>query len=397
MTAKYAHLLQDPDVNRWYENLEAKSVLTATVYLRGLGLYCALNQTTPKALLDVASTKEFRDGFTDFVRSLEKKGKAGSYISRFKKVLISWFEYNNLDVKLRVNIVDEEDTPTLRNERVPNKEELDKILRMATPRGRVSVALMAFSGLRPQSIGNYLGTDGLRIGDLQEIKLDGSDLMILEVPSMIVVRKNLSKARHQYFNFAPEQSLTYIKEYLEERIDRGEDLTEDSPVLGLDSRGIGKNEFLRTTLATRDVKEAIVRAGFDWRPYVLRAYCDTNMIIAESKGEISHPYIQFMMGHRGDIEARYSTNKHRLPPDMIKDMREAYERCQDYLVTTTLEMPAGFGSVDEMIDRIIENQPAFNKLAKAIVEKTGLAFHRIEEKPLPIMEPLQHRRATLGE
>jgi len=42
---------------------------------------------------------------------------------------------------------------------------------------------------------------------------------------------------------------------------------------------------------------------------MLRAYCDTNMIIAESKGKISHPYMQFIMGHKGDIEARYSTNK----------------------------------------------------------------------------------------
>jgi len=42
---------------------------------------------------------------------------------------------------------------------------------------------------------------------------------------------------------------------------------------------------------------------------VLRAYCDTNMIIAESKGKISHPYMQFIIGHKGDIEARYSTNK----------------------------------------------------------------------------------------
>jgi len=33
------------------------------------------------------------------------------------------------------------------------------------------------------------------------------------------------------------------------------------------------------------------------------------MIIAESKGKISHSYMQFITGHKGDIEARYSTNK----------------------------------------------------------------------------------------
>jgi hypothetical protein len=83
----------------------------------------------------------------------------------------------------------------------------------------------------------------------------------------------------------------------------------------------------------RDIKEAILKAGFNWRPYVLRAYFDTNMIIAESKGKISHPYLQFLMGHKGDIEARYSTNKGVLPPDMIEDMRNAYKACEPFLTT----------------------------------------------------------------
>jgi hypothetical protein len=77
----------------------------------------------------------------------------------------------------------------------------------------------------------------------------------------------------------------------------------------------------------------MTRAGFTWRPYVLRAYCDTNMIVAESRGLVSHPYLQFLMGHKGDIEARYSTNKGRLPPAMIDEMREAYKRCEPLLST----------------------------------------------------------------
>ncbi|MFP3295835.1 MAG: hypothetical protein RXN81_06890 [Caldisphaera sp.] len=36
------------------------------------------------------------------------------------------------------------------------------------------------------------------------------------------------------------------------------------------------------------------------------------------------------MGHKGDIEARYSTNK-RLPPDMIEEMRESYKKAQNTL------------------------------------------------------------------
>jgi len=326
--------MNDAAVRRWFENLKSRSIITATVYFRNLGLYCELNHTSPKEILEVADVRKFKDDFTDFVRKLESEGKAGSYVVRFKKVLNSWLAFNDVNVKLKVNITGESETPTLREERVPTKEELDKILRMATPRARVSIALMAFCGLRPESIGDYTGTDGLRLNDFVELDLN-DEIKFTRVPTRIAVRKSLSKARNQYFSFMPAQGLTYVREYLEELRKRGEKLTKSSPVLGLDGRGISKkNEFLRTTLVTRDIKEAIVKAGFHWRPYVLRAYFDTNMIIAESKGTMSHPYLQFLMGHKGDMEARYSTNKGILPPNMIEDMRDAYKRSQDYLQTT---------------------------------------------------------------
>lgn len=333
LKASYASLLKDKDVKRWYDNLAAKSALTATVYIRTLRLYCDLNKTTPKEILKVAKTKKFRDRFTDFIRELEKKGKAGSYIARFKKVMSSWLAYNDIDVKLKVNIAGEYDTPTIANERIPDKEELSKILRSASKRGRVSIALMAYSGLRPESLGDYSGKDGIRLSDI-EAEIGEAGLKLESFPARLMVRKGLSKTRHQYFTFIPEETVTYINEHLEERRDRGEVLKKDSTILGFDPRGIRTNKFLRTTLVTRDIKEAILKASFKWRPYVLRAYCDTNMIIAESKGKISHPYLQFMMGHKGDMEARYSTNKGILPPDMVEDMREAYKRCQEFLQTT---------------------------------------------------------------
>ncbi len=40
------------------------------------------------------------------------------------------------------------------------------------------------------------------------------------------------------------------------------------------------------------------------------------------------------MGHKGDIEARYSTAKRRLPPDMIDEMRASYSRCEPLLIST---------------------------------------------------------------
>jgi len=89
-----------------------------------------------------------------------------------------------------------------------------------------------------------------------------------------------------------------------------------------------------TTINIGDgIRTAIRAAGFRVRPYVLRAYFDTQLLLAESKGKITHAYRQFFMGHVGDMEARYTTNKGRLPKDLIESMREAYKRCQSFLET----------------------------------------------------------------
>ncbi len=131
MQPKYRELLLDEDVRRWFENLRAKSVLTATVALRNLGHYCELTEATPKDILAKARSneKDFRYEFTDFVRKMEKEGKAGSYIARFKKVILSWLKFNDIRLQLTVQISGENETPTTVNERVPGKEELARILR----------------------------------------------------------------------------------------------------------------------------------------------------------------------------------------------------------------------------------------------------------------------------
>ena len=88
--------------------------MTATVALRNLGHYCEMTGTTPKQILEKArkNEKDFRYEFSDFVREMESKGKARSYIARFKKVILSWLKFNGIRLQLAVNISGEDETPT---------------------------------------------------------------------------------------------------------------------------------------------------------------------------------------------------------------------------------------------------------------------------------------------
>ncbi len=65
---------------------------------------------------------------------------------------------------------------------------------------------MAFSGLTPESLGNYEGTDGLRLEDIKELKLS-DEIEFDKIPVTIMVRNRLSKA---WPEMLIETDITYI-------------------------------------------------------------------------------------------------------------------------------------------------------------------------------------------
>ena len=334
---KYADIENDAEVNRWLRNLRRGSPITAEVALRRLGRVCELLSTDPKKMVRDAKSdpKSLQNSLEDLVSELEEERKSPGYIVGILKTLRAWLRYNDVILTRTIKVTNRNATPTIENEQVPTQGELSRILRTSSPRIRVAEALMAFGDLRPETIGNYDGTDGLRLKDFPELKIQNGKVIFEKIPTMVIVRATLSKTRCKYFTFLGDEGCTYLREYLEERIRNGETLTLETPLIGYERSKRSGDEFLSTRKITHYVRTAMRAAGVYKRPYVLRAYAETQLIIAESKGKISHPYLQFIAGHKGDIEARYSTNKGRLPPDMIEDMRSSYKACEPFLATTS--------------------------------------------------------------
>ena len=193
------------------------------------------------------------------------------------------------DFKFGVNIAYENRFPRVERERTPEKSELTKMLRNGSLRARVAISLLAFSGLRPETLGNAEGKDGLKILDFPEMKIDNGKVKFEKIPPMVSVRYTLSKAKNTYFSFLGQEGVTYLKEYLELRMNEGDILKPEMPLFKLDPQGRISHEFIRTQLATRDIRIAINEAGYSWRQYVLRTYFATVLDNAENKGLISHP------------------------------------------------------------------------------------------------------------
>ena len=342
--SRWAYLLEEDDVfRRWYNNLAMGSEVTAKERARVLYRFVVKLELTVDGIVEMGKRDvgKVEDLLMDFVSELHKEGKSPGYIENYLKSVKSWLEFNGVQLVRKIKIGNRGATPTLEDERVPTPDELFQVLGYAGIRGRCSISLMAFSGLRPEVLGNVNGSDGLELRDLPEISVEGGRVSFLRVPMLVRVRASLSKAKHKYFTFIGAEGCDYLKAYLEQRLAQGEELNGKSAVIavkrGHESRGFRNGDgvgrmHIATKTATKEIRDAM-RPRFMWRPYVLRSYFATRLLVAESNGKMTHSYRQFHMGHSGDMLARYTVNKGELPEELIEDMRRSFATSEEYLST----------------------------------------------------------------
>jgi len=383
---RHASLLDDKQVRRWYDNLARGSEITAGVYLRRLGAICEKHSVTPESLLQMGP-KDVKGFLLDLVGDLEKERMAGSYIHSNVKAVKSWLAFNDVEVKGKIRIKGAQETPTLKDEEVPTQEQLRKVFFSGDGKQKVACVLIAHSGLRPETLGDYKGRDGLKVSDFPELVIKEGHASFSKVPAMVKVRSNLSKAGHPYFTFLTAEGCQYLTDYLDQRVRGGEKLGGSSPIVT--AKSIRVRPHVTTTNIGDMIRTAIRKAGFRWRPYVLRSYFDTEMMMAESRKLAIRDYRSFFMGHKGDIENRYTTNKGRLPMDVVEDMRVSFGKAAALLETATVEpSPA-------QLDKLKEELKAdYDKLATLRGYETALTI--IPVKGIPPEAHYEHYRKEHG-
>ncbi|CAI9831871.1 hypothetical protein IBTHAUMO2_450077 [Nitrosopumilaceae archaeon] len=339
VTKPSKELLKDDDVRRWFEILNRRSITTSDAMLRRLNLFCHHIKMTPRAYADLAKAdiKRAEDVLLDHIKSMEDTNYSPGYMECVGKAVKSWLSYNRADMRVRIRFKGSRTARTLANEQNAEPEHVAKMLSSAGPRSRVVISMIAFTGVRPQVMGTADGTDGLVLGDLPDLVLDGTQTHFSSVPAQVVVRESLSKAGTKYVTFLSKVGCEAVLGYLRERVAHGENLTADSSLVrahpGWETRRPGRlrhNRFMTTWAVSHGVAP-IVKSVLRMRVYGLRAYFDSQLLMAESNGYMTHSYRQFFMGHKGDIEARYTTNRGRLTEQMLEDMRRCYRNSEQFL------------------------------------------------------------------
>ncbi|SIM49522.1 site-specific integrase [Cuniculiplasma divulgatum] len=329
---KYIDLLKEKQVERWFRDCARGSQLTADVILRRLGSFCNEVSKTPMDLLEL-SDESLTNLLTDFIGTEEDRGLSPNYINSSVKAVKSWLSFNGRKLIRKLKIKNAGVNTRYGNESIPSQQSLKKIFSVGDARSKTACALIAFSGLRLEALGDYMGKGGLEIRDLPEmhVDVDSKTVSFENEVTMVKVRPELSKTRKPYITFIGPEGTGYLSAYLQKRMIEGEVLMAESPIIVPSKLALRKKHI--TTINIGDlIRQSIRSAGFENRPYILRSYFDTQLMLAESKGFIMHDYRVFMMGHSGSMEHRYTLDK-MLTSDTIEDMRSSYVKCLKFLET----------------------------------------------------------------
>lgn len=296
---------------------------------------------------------------------------------------------------------------------IPSPEELRFVLSAADARARAALAVVALSGQRLQVLGNYDGTDGLVLGDLLDFDL--KTMTWKKKPAMVRIRESLSKVGFEFFTFAGGEACEYLLKYFLIRLNNGEVLTEDSPLIvprqpdhaiamrilaqaraggrrltkeerravlqdaGLRANLRKKNPFLCTPKVSMLIKKPMKAAGMANNPaYVFRSYFQSHALEAH---DVPRDWLEFWVGHTGEVSAEYTVHK-RLAPETVAEMRQAFGRVLPCVETQERKFKQ-LGTLDGELRQEIEKNIELRSIERQIAREDAQSQRVVGESELP--------------
>ena len=122
--AKYAYLLEDQDVRRWYQNVSYGSMNTGDVYLRRIGNFRNETGLSPKDLIEL-SDRRLSDRLFDYVSEKEDTNYP-TYLAGTIRAVKSWLNFMGKPLQRHIKVRMAGARPTVENEKIPTQEELKK-------------------------------------------------------------------------------------------------------------------------------------------------------------------------------------------------------------------------------------------------------------------------------
>jgi integrase len=355
----------NPVIENWLSTVaysHSNSAGTRRGYTDSFYKFLEHSKKTPEQILkdyEEMEDKRFKQHYSpiimSFILKLQNEGYSSGSQQHAINTVKSFFKYNSLPL----NYIPSGHKCVMFHNRDIIKEEIEEIIKDAEKREKAFYVLMVQSGLRPNEICN------LRIENLEELLTENTP-----IPCLIKVFQDQTKGQYsEYFTFAGQESIYYLKEYLKTRNQplKPEDylfIKEDNetPI----NTDLISHTFRRTVVKLKSQnilnfknKKSEKSNRNEIRLYNLRKYF-------RNKAGAGQDYVNFWMGHSLGVDGHYfsktDTEQHR----------------KIYKQTAMLNLRIGGKSPNQTEQTIIELQNKLTSQEKELRELKA-ASNQIQE------------------
>jgi len=349
----------DP-LEAWIDNVavsHSNSNGTRQSYKSNFQRFCEFISKTPTQILNEyerSNDREFRRKYAQYIRAynslLLNEGFSPNTIGSRIAAIKSFFKYNDLPLghvpAVRLRIV--------YHNRDITRKEIKLILDASKPRERAFYAIMAQSGLRPDTICN------LRYRDVKE------DFIQNRIPCKIDIPQESAKGKYQsYFTFIGEEAVRHLKSYLIIRPKIADDkylFVKQGKRQKTSPKSIS-NMFARTVRKLQakgliQIHQKKKNTPRDIRLYNLRKW------FRKQAHQAGFELVQFWMGH----VVKAGLDEHYRPKDVEFHRKLYAEKAMPFLRFETATPTETEKTIEELKKQLTERDKEINAMKETIVK-----------------------------
>ncbi|MCV0366406.1 MAG: hypothetical protein K5798_03950 [Nitrosopumilus sp.] len=363
---KVDEIQQDPDTVNWCITIGSENAKIN--YQKHLAEYLIYRNLTIQDLVS-----NFKKDENDEIKNVQSfanqmlKRLAPGTVANYVAAIKSRMHYDGIPFTRSIKIKNRTHHPTVENEVVPTKDQILSFLRNGKHATQIIISLIAFVGFRFTVIAD------LRIKDLPEMRITEDGKVIFEkIPTIIKVRKELSKNGKAYQTFLIETGCAVIKNSLEIRMQKGEKLNSESLLVPTECENTTVRQ--RAKAVSRRLNTVFEKIDYTSRPYSLKNFFATALLNSGLEQNLQ----TFFMGHTGPVQNVYSVQRQQ-PEDQIEKMRTAFkEKISPHLVpqggNADVEVKKGFKKFAESLGLSIKDDASTDDTIEeiAVVYKSAM-------------------------
>jgi len=368
MEPKYETWLKKyPSISKFNKLVERGRMAQTTLenYVNHVRGFCTfLGFDNPETALKHIKAIEDKDEWLDDVIGKLSKKVGNTRCTGMLRGVKKWFDLNKIHLDWKAAIL-----PSIIRkveDRAPTKEEMKRILSVASIRDKGIVLVAASSGLRANTIRtltfgdvNFEYPDVARITVKREYKVNGK---------MVRSGRKITKARKFYVTFISPEAKKALLDYRKYREEQGEEITDSSPLFtSTTSRNRGK--MLNRVYFSVHWGRLLKRAHLDMKSegwnvlhfHTLKKFAETQFINAGVKPS----YREFWLGHKGAyLEDSYFRGEEK---DHLREYRKALSHLS-IVETPTI-------SREDIRKEVAKTLP--DQVLRPIAERLGVTLEQI--------------------